>query len=154
MLEKVMKEHNYQESALLEILHRAQELYGYLSKDLLMELSGSLNVPPSHVFGVATFYSYFKFKPLGEHLVTACLGTACYVKGVEEIIQAIEREFNVKRGESTADGKLSLLVIRCIGACAMAPNVIADGEVVGKATKEGILEHISILLGGVKAETS
>ena len=153
MLEKVLKEHNYQESALLEILHRAQELYGYLSKDLLMELSGSLNVPPSHVFGVATFYSYFKFKPLGEHLVTACLGTACYVKGVEEIIQAIEREFNVKRGESTADGKLSLLVTRCIGACAMAPNVIADGEVVGKATKEGILEHISILLGGVKAET-
>ena len=154
MLEKVLKEHNYQESALLEILHRAQELYGYLSKDLLMELSGSLNVPPSHVFGVATFYSYFKFKRLGEHLVTACLGTACYVKGVEEIIQAIEREFNVKRGESTADGKLSLLVTRCIGACAMAPNVIADGEVVGKATKEGILEHISILLGGVKAETS
>jgi bidirectional [NiFe] hydrogenase diaphorase subunit len=154
MLEKVLKEHSYQESALLEILHRAQELYGYLSKDLLMELSGSLNVPPSHVFGVATFYSYFKFKPLGEHLVTACLGTACYVKGVEEIIQAIEREFNVKRGESTADGKLSLLVTRCIGACAMAPNVIADGEVVGKATKEGILEHISILLGGVKAETS
>jgi len=154
MLEKVLKEHNYQESALLEILHRAQELYGYLSKDLLMELSGSLNVPPSHVFGVATFYSYFKFKPLGEHLVTACLGTACYVKGVEEIIQAIEREFNIKRGESTADGKLSLLVTRCIGACAMAPNVIADGEVVGKATKEGILEHISILLGGVKAETS
>ena len=154
MLEKVLKEHNYQESALLEILHSAQELYGYLSKDLLMELSGSLNVPPSHVFGVATFYSYFKFKPLGEHLVTACLGTACYVKGVEEIIQAIEREFNVKRGESTADGKLSLLVTRCIGACAMAPNVIADGEVVGKATKEGILEHISILLGGVKAETS
>ena len=153
MLEKVLKEHNYQESALLEILHRAQELYGYLSKDLLMELSGSLNVPPSHVFGVATFYSYFKFKPLGEHLFTACLGTACYVKGVEEIIQAIEREFNVKRGESTADGKLSLLVTRCIGACAMAPNVIADGEVVGKATKEGILEHISILLGGVKAET-
>ena len=153
MLEKVLKEHNYQESALLEILHRAQELYGYLSKDLLMELSGSLNVPPSHVFGVATFYSYFKFKPLGEHLVTACLGTACYVKGVEEIIQAIEREFNVKRGESTADGKLSLLVTRCIGACAMAPNVIADGEVVGKATKKGILEHISILLGGVKAET-
>jgi len=149
-----MKEHGFQDSALLEILHRAQELYGYLSKDLLMELSGSLNVPPSHVFGVATFYSYFKFKPLGEHLVTACLGTACYVKGVEEIIQAIEREFNVKRGESTADGKLSLLVTRCIGACAMAPNVIADGEVVGKATKEGILEHISILLGGVKAETS
>jgi bidirectional [NiFe] hydrogenase diaphorase subunit len=154
MLEKVMKEHDYQEAALLEILHKAQELYGYLSKDLLMELSGSLNLPPSHVFGVATFYSYFKFKPLGEHLVTSCLGTACYVKGVEEIIQAIEREFNFKRGESTADGKLSLFVTRCIGACAMAPNIIVDGEVIGKSTKEGVLEHIRLLLlGGIKAET-
>jgi bidirectional [NiFe] hydrogenase diaphorase subunit len=153
MLEKVMKEHDYQEAALLEILHKAQELYGYLSKDLLMELSGSLNLPPSHVFGVATFYSYFKFKPLGEHLVTSCLGTACYVKGVEEIILAIEREFNFKRGESTADGKLSLFVTRCIGACAMAPNIIVDGEVVGKSTKEGVLERIKLLVGGAKAET-
>jgi bidirectional [NiFe] hydrogenase diaphorase subunit len=153
MLEKVMKEHDYQEGALLEILHRAQELYGYLSKDLLMELSGSLNLPPSHVFGVATFYSYFKFKPLGEHLVTACLGTACYVKGVEEIIQAVEREFNIKRGETTPDGRLSLFVTRCIGACAMAPNVIADGQVIRKAKKEGILEHIKLLVGGVKPET-
>lgn len=154
MLEKVMKEHDYQEGALLEILHKAQELYGYLSKDLLMELSGSLNLPPSHVFGVATFYSYFKFKPLGEHLVTSCLGTACYVKGVEEIILAIEREFNFKRGESTADGKLSLFVTRCIGACAMAPNIIVDGEVIGKSTKEGALEYIRLLIGGAKAETS
>jgi len=153
MLEKAMEEHDYQEGSLLEILHRAQELYGYLSKDLLMELSGSLNLPPSHVFGVATFYSYFKFKPLGEHLVTACLGTACYVKGVEEIITAIEREFNLKRGDPTADGKLSLLVTRCIGACAMAPNIMVDGEVIGKATREEILEHLRLLLGGVKAET-
>ena len=153
VLEKALKEHGYQEGALLEILHRAQELYGYLSNDLLMELSGSLNLPPSHVLGVATFYSYFKFKPLGEHLITACLGTACYVKGVEDIITAIEREFNLKRGESTVDGKFSLLVTRCIGACAMAPNIMVDGEVIGKATKEEILEHLRLLLGGIKAET-
>jgi len=153
MLEKFMKEHDFQESALLEILHKAQELYGYLSKDLLMELSGSLNLPPSHVFGVATFYSFFKFKAPGEHLITACLGTACYVKGVDEILLAIEREFDFKRGETTADGKLSLFVTRCIGACAMAPNIIVDGEVIGKATKEGALERIRVLLGGVKTET-
>ena len=154
MLEKIMKEHDYQAGTLLEILHKAQNLYGYLSKDLLMELSGSLNLPPSHVFGVATFYSFFKFKPVGEHLVTACLGTACYVRGVEEIILGIERQYNLTRGESTADGKLSLFVTRCIGACAMAPNMIIDGEVIGKATKEGALEKIKLLLGGVKAETS
>ena len=80
--------------------------------------------------------------------------TACSGKGVEEIIMAIEREFNLKRGESTADGKLSLLVTRCIGACAMAPNIMVDGEVIGKATRDGILEHLRLLLGGVKAETS
>jgi bidirectional [NiFe] hydrogenase diaphorase subunit len=76
------------------------------------------------------------------------------VKGVEDIVLAVEREFNVKRGESTADGKLSLLITRCIGACAMAPNIMIDGEVIGKATKEGTLEHLRHLLGGIKAETS
>ena len=154
MLEKVMKEHDFQESALLEILHKAQEIYGYLGKDLLMDISQSLNLPPSHVFGVATFYSLFKLTEPGEHVVTGCLGTACYVKGVEEIMQAIEREFNVKRGETTPDGKLSLFVTRCIGACAMAPNIVVDDEVIGKATKEMVLEKIKLALGGVKAETS
>jgi bidirectional [NiFe] hydrogenase diaphorase subunit len=154
LLEKAMKENNYQESALLEILHKAQEIYGYLDKELLMDISGSLNLPPSHVFGVATFYSLFKLRKPGEHVVTGCLGTACYVKDVEEIMQAIEREFQLKRGGSTADGKLSLFVTRCIGACAMAPNIVVDDEVIGKATKEIVLEKIKQVLGGVKAETS
>ena len=152
-LEKVLKEHNYQESALLEILHCAQEIYGYLDKDLLMDISGSLNIPPSHVFGVATFYSFFKLRKPGEHVVTGCLGTACYVKGVEEIVQAIEKEFNLKRGGSTPDGKLSLLTTRCIGACAMAPTIVVDDKVIGKATKEVVLEKIRKALGGTKVET-
>ncbi|MGA2522655.1 MAG: NAD(P)H-dependent oxidoreductase subunit E [Candidatus Bathyarchaeia archaeon] len=153
LLEKVLKEHNYEESALLEILHRAQEIYGYLDKDLLMDVSGSLNIPPSHVFGVATFYSFFKFKQPGQHVVTGCLGTACYVKEVEQIFEEVEKEFNVKRGGSTSDGKLSLLVTRCIGACAMAPNIMIDEEVVGKATKEIVVEKIKNVLGGAKTET-
>lgn len=152
LLEKVLKEHNFQESALLEILHRAQEIYGYLDKDLLMDISGSLNIPPSNVYGVATFYSYFKLRKPGEHVVTSCLGTACYVKGVEEIIKAIEKEFNLQRGGSTLDGKLSLLSTRCIGACAMAPTVVVDDEVIGKATKEVVLEKIRNVIGGRKVE--
>jgi bidirectional [NiFe] hydrogenase diaphorase subunit len=152
LLEKVLKEHNYQESALLEILHRAQEIYGYLDKDLLMDIAGSLNIPPSHVYGVTTFYSFFKLRKPGEHIVTSCLGTACYVKEVEQIIEAIEKQFNLKRGGSTPDGKLSLIVTRCIGACAMAPNVVVDDEVIGKATKEMVVEKIKNVLGGVKAE--
>jgi bidirectional [NiFe] hydrogenase diaphorase subunit len=153
MLEKAMKEHEFKESALLEILHRAQEIYGYLDKDLLMDVAGSLNLPPSHVYGVVTFYSIFKLTEPGEHIVTGCLGTACYVKGVEEIIQAIEREFNVRRGETTSDRKLSLFLTRCIGACAMAPNIVVDGEVIGKATKEVAIEKIRTVMGGVKTES-
>ena len=152
LLEKVLKEHNYQENALLEILHRAQEIYGYLDKDLLMDISGSLNIPPSHVYGVATFYSFFKLRKPGEHVVTGCLGTACYVKGVEQIMQAVEEEFSIKRGGSTKDGKLSLLVTRCIGACAMAPTIVVDDEVIGKATKEIVIAKIKRVLGEIKVE--
>ena len=153
LLEKVLKDNNYQESPLLEILHQAQEIYGYLDKDLLMDISGSLNLPPSHVFGVVTFYSFFKLKKSGEHVVTGCLGTACYVKGVEQIIEAIEEEFELKRGGSTVDDKLSLLLTRCIGACAMAPNIVVDDQVIGKATQEVVIQKIKDALGGVKAET-
>ena len=154
VLERVLKEYGYKESALLEILHRAQEIYGCVDKDLLMDIAQSLDLPLSHVFGVATFYSFFKLKKPGEHIVTGCLGTACYVKGVEEILQAIEHEFNLKRGGSTSDGKLSLFVTRCIGACAMSPAIVIDDEVIGKATKEVVIERIKTLLGGDKSETS
>ena len=153
-LGKVLKESNYEKSGLLEILHRAQEIYGYLDKDLLSDIAQSLNLPTSHVYGVATFYSSFKFKQPGQHIVTGCLGTACYVKGVERILEAIEQEFNLKRGGSTADGKLSLLITRCIGACAMAPNIVVDDEVIGKATPEMIIRRIKDALGGIKVETS
>jgi bidirectional [NiFe] hydrogenase diaphorase subunit len=146
LLGRVIKEHNYQGSGLLEILHQAQEIYGYLDKDLLAEISSSLNLPPSHVYGVATFYSYFKLRKPGQHIVTGCLGTACYVKGVDKIMEVIEKEFGVKRGGSTADGKLSLLLTRCIGACAMAPNIVVDDEVIGKATPEEVIAKIKKVL--------
>ena len=150
MLDRIMKQHNYEESSLLEILHKAQEIYGYLDKTLLTYVANTLNIPPSHVFGVATFYSFFKMKAPGEYVVTGCLGTACYVKEVEGIMQAIEKEFNVTRGNSTPDGKLSLFLTRCIGACAMAPNIIVDEEVIGNATKEIVLQKIHAALGGKK----
>lgn len=153
LLEEAMKDYNHQQSALLEILHKAQAIYGYLGKELLTDISQSLNLPPSTVFGVATFYSLFKLTEPGEHIITGCLGTACYVKGVEEIMQAIEREYKIKRGETTPDRKLSLFVTRCIGACAMAPNIVVDEEVIGKATKEIVLKKIKVALGGAKVES-
>ncbi len=150
LLDKTMKDHNYEESSLLEILHKAQEIYGYLDKPILTYIAKSLELPPSHVIGVATFYSYFKLKAPGEHVVTGCLGTACYVKQVDEIMTAIEQEFNLKRGSSTPDGRLSLFITRCIGACAMAPNIIVDDEVIGKATKEIVLERVRLAIEGGK----
>jgi bidirectional [NiFe] hydrogenase diaphorase subunit len=155
LLEKVLKDYNYQESALLEILHKAQDIYGYLDKDLLLDVAASLNLPPSHVYGVATFYSYFKLRKPGQHVVTGCLGTACYVKGVDRIMTAIEQDFNIKRGGSTPDGNLSLLLTRCIGVCAMAPNIVVDDEVIGKATPQIVIAKIKQKLkeGGPAAET-
>jgi bidirectional [NiFe] hydrogenase diaphorase subunit len=152
MLDKMIKDHNFDQSSLLEILHKAQELYGYLDRQLLAYVGDALKLPPSHVVGVATFYSYFKMKEPGQHVITGCLGTACYVKAVDEIMTAIEEEFKVKRGSSTADGKLSLFITRCIGACAMAPNIIVDDEVIGKATKEVVIEKIHKALEGGKPE--
>jgi len=153
LLEKAIIQHQYRKDSLLEILHNAQELYGYLDKDLLLYISKSLNLPPSHVYGVATFYNFFRLKKPGTHTVTLCLGTACFVKGVQQILSAVEREFNVTRGETSADGRLSLFVTRCIGACAMAPNVIVDDEVIGKATEEAVIEKIKTSIGDAKVET-
>ena len=117
-----------------------------------MKISGSPTLPPSQVSGFAPFYSFFNLQKPGNHIVTACLGAACYVKGFEQTMTAVEEEFHVKRGGSTADGKLSLLQTRCIGACAMAPNISVDDVVIGKATREAVIERIKQVLGGANAE--
>jgi len=152
MLEAAMKQHQHRKDSLLEILHTAQELYGYLDKDLLVYIFKSLRLPPSHVYGVATFYHLFKMKKSGTHVISVCMGTACYVKGAEEILSTIEHEFGVRRGETTVDDRLSLFITRCIGACAMAPNIVIDGDVVGKATKEAAANSITTLLEGKTVE--
>ena len=148
MLDKFIEKRGSRRSNLIEVLQKAQEIYGYLGKDTLTHISDSLNLPPSQVYGAATFYNFFRLKVPGQHIVTPCLGTACYVKGAEDIVSAIEREFDVERGGSTADGKLSLFVTRCIGACAMAPTVVIDGKVVGNTTGEEVIERLHDLLGG------
>lgn len=152
LLEAAIKQHQYRKDSLLEILHTAQELYGYLDKNLLSHVSKLLHLPQSHVYGVATFYNLFKLRKPGTHVVTVCMGTACYVKSAENLVSAIEREFNIKRGETTSDGRLSLFVTRCIGTCAMAPNAIVDGEIVGKATAEAVLKKVKTVVEGELVE--
>jgi bidirectional [NiFe] hydrogenase diaphorase subunit len=143
ILEVHMKKHQFRHDALIEVLHKAQELFGFLEDDLLLFISYKLKLPPSRVYGVATFYHFFTLKPQGEHTCVVCMGTACYVKGAEKVIAAVQQKAKIRPGETTADNKLSLLTARCIGACGIAPAVIYDGQVAPKQTAEAALEKIN-----------
>jgi bidirectional [NiFe] hydrogenase diaphorase subunit len=143
ILEVHMKRHQYRADALIEVLHKAQELFGFLDNDLLLFIAYSLKLPPSRVYGVATFYHFFSLKPQGKHTCVVCLGTACYVKGAEKVIQAVQERAKIRPGETTPDNELSLLTARCIGACGIAPAVVYDGQVAPKQTPEAALEKIN-----------
>jgi bidirectional [NiFe] hydrogenase diaphorase subunit len=142
ILEVHMKKFQFRHDALIEILHKAQELFGYLEDDLLLFIAYKLKLPQSRVYGVATFYHFFTLKPQGEHTCVVCMGTACYVKGAQKVIAAIEENLKIKPGETTADNKVSLLTARCIGACGIAPAAVYDGTVTPRQTAETALEHI------------
>jgi len=134
ILESTMKKHQYAQDALIEVLHHAQQLFGYLDDGLLLYIARKLKVPPSRVYGVATFYHFFSLKPQGEHTCVVCLGTACYVKGSRHILEAVEALTGVKSGETTEDNRISLMTARCLGACGIAPAVVYDGDVAGAQT--------------------
>ncbi|MGI6456511.1 MAG: bidirectional hydrogenase complex protein HoxE [bacterium] len=142
MVNATMRKHGYHPQALIEVLHSVQEMFGYLDDEAFRFIASSLHVPLSQVYGVATFYHFFKMKPQGQHSCVVCTGTACYIKGAGEILAAIENEFGVKPDETTEDGKLSVLTARCVGACGLAPVVVLDGEVAGKLTATQVVEKI------------
>jgi len=141
MLDATVKKHQARSDALIEVLHHAQELYGYLDADVLLYVSRTLRVPASRVYGVATFYNFFTLKPSGEHTCVVCLGTACYVKGAGPVLDALESAHGVRAGETTPDGRLSLVTARCLGACGLAPAVVFDGEVAGRVAVTAALER-------------
>ena len=142
ILEVQMKKFQFRHDALIEILHKAQELFGYLEDDLLLFIAYKLRLPQSRVYGVATFYHFFTLKPQGEHTCVVCMGTACYVRGAEKVLAAIQDNLKIKPGETTADKKISLLTARCIGACGIAPAIVYDGAVTPRQTAESALEHV------------
>jgi len=137
-----MKRHQYQADALIEVLHTAQELYGYLDPELLVHIAHGLKLPPSRVYGVATFYHFFSLKPKGKHTCVVCMGTACYVKGAATLVKTVEDYAKVRSGETRADGSMSLIQARCIGACGIAPAAVLDGVVVGSQTPASIVNHV------------
>lgn len=137
-----MKRHKFSADSLLEVLHTAQELFGSLSMDLLWFVSGKLNIPPSRVYGVATFYHFFTLQPKGRHTCVICLGTACYVKGAGILLNSVEEALGVKAGSTAADNSLSLDVARCLGACGTAPSGVVDGEVRGHLQALPLIEDL------------
>jgi len=153
LLEATMKKNQYRPDALIEVLHRAQELFGYLSTDLLLFIANSLHLPPSRVYGVATFYHFFSLAPKGEHSCVVCLGTACYVRGAAAILAAAEQTLGIKAGHTTPDGRLSLETARCLGACGIAPTVVFDGTVTGHQTPDQVQVWLERLTGeGLKVK--
>lgn len=131
--------------ALIEALHSAQEAFGYIDGDALRYVSDRLAVPPSKVFGVATFYHYFRLQPPGLHACVVCTGTACYINGAMEVLAAIRTRFGVGPDETTADGKLSIRTGRCFGSCSLAPAAIVDDQVDGRVRPSELVERLEAL---------
>lgn len=137
-----MRRLGYRRDALIEVLHSVQDSFGFLEDEALKYVAQCLRAPLSSVYGVATFYHFFTLKPHGEHSCVVCTGTACYIKGAPDILQAIADEFGVEDGETTPDGKLSVLSARCIGACGLAPAVIFDGDIAGNLSPDDVVNRI------------
>ena len=122
------------EGSLISILQKAQEVYGYLSSELLAYIADRTGIKPAKVLGVATFYSQFKFSPPGRHLILLCQGTACHVNGSPEIEEAICDHLGISEGETTADGLFTLNSVACLGCCSLSPVMMIDGEAYGSLT--------------------
>lgn len=138
----MMRKHGFKPQALIETLHSAQEAFGYLDDATLRYVARSLAIPQSRVYGVATFYNLFMLKPQGVHTCVVCLGTACYINGAPDILDAIEGVTGIRKGETTPDKQVSLLVARCLGACGLAPAVVFDGEVSGKVDPDAVATQL------------
>jgi len=135
-----VKTHQNSHSHLITVLHKTQELYGYLPTEAMDEIAQAMEIPASHIWGVATFYHYFKLTPPGKHEIAICLGTACYVKGASQILQTIRDELKIDFGQMTEDGLFSLSPARCLGACGLAPVAMIDGKIHGELTPKKIVQ--------------
>lgn len=142
LIDRTLKRFQYQQDALIEVLHTAQETFGFLEKDLLIYVATQLKLPLSWVYGVATFYHFFSLEPQGEHNCIICLGTACYVKRAAEIVAALQDQYGIEVGQTTPDGQLSLATARCLGSCGLAPVVVLDGDVIGRLDPEAMVESV------------
>ncbi len=133
---------NCNPSELIAILHRAQSIFGYLPFSLQAHIANKLKISPAKVYGVVSFYSFFTMVPKGKNVINVCLGTACFVRGSDKILEKLEELLHIKNGETTPDGKFTLTSLRCVGACGLAPVMQINGKTYGNLTVddvEGIL---------------
>lgn len=124
--------------ALIEILQKAQEIFGYLPRDVQLYVARKLGIPGAEVYGVVSFYSYFTTKPRGKNVISVCMGTACFVRGADKIIEGFKEKLGIESNESTEDGLFTLRDVRCIGACGLAPVVTVGDKVFGRVKEEDI----------------
>ena len=143
-LQQVIDEYKGEKGPLMPILHRAQEIFGYLPLEVQEYIAEALHIPVSDIYGVATFYSQFTLKPKGTYSVGVCLGTACYVKGSQKILDEVIQELGIQPGDTTGDNRFTLTATRCLGACGLAPVMTINDEVYGRLTPsdvKGILDR-------------
>ena len=142
-LAKVIDRYRTTEGALIEVLHHAQRIFGYLPPEVERFVAEGLGIPLSTVHGVVTFYHAFHTQPRGKHVINVCLGTACHVKGADRVIQILREELGVGLGETTSDGEFTVTSVRCVGACGLAPVMTVDDEVYGKLDRGKIRKIIA-----------
>ena len=141
-LDKIIADHKDMQGALMPVLQQAQELYGYLPIEVQTRIAEGLGISLEEVYQVVTFYGQFSLNPNGKHRVAVCLGTACYVKGAQNILEELEKQLGVKAGGTTGDGVFTLEATRCLGCCGLAPVIVVDEDVYGRlvpADIKGIL---------------
>lgn len=137
-LDEIIARHKDMDGGLIPVLHQAQEVYGYLPIEVQQIIAEGLNVPMAEVYGVVTFYTQFTTNPKGKYKVAVCLGTACYVKGAQDLVDRISQRLGISVGECTPDGKFSLDATRCIGACGLAPVLTVNDDVYGRLVADDI----------------
>jgi len=137
-LDQTLAHYHHEPTALIQVLHAAQHLFGYLSADVLRYVAAALKLPLSQVYGVVTFYHFFTMVPRGKHQILVCTGTSCHVRGSKTILERLEQQLGVKQGETTKDNLFSLNSARCIGACALAPAIAIGDDVYGKLSPDKI----------------
>ena len=142
VIDKHLKRTRFAQDQLIETLHIAQDVFGHLDEGILTYVARAFRLPPSRVFGVATFYELFTFDPPGDHTCTVCTGTACFVKGADDIVALLAETHSVPAGTTADDGSLTLRTARCIGSCGLAPVMVLDGEVLAHQTPESALEIV------------